>query len=343
MTRSLVRRQIHDYEVKTDRCLFQIYQPTPYISRVTENNVPYSTHKRRKKPSTGGKPPVSGLLPEQRICKETMSIKDRKRHFIYTRDASMKDRMKTYVNDVYRLFDDSRSEDNCWLHPSPPVRKNGRPAGSIQCEFKWNDSENEHAHRVNFGIVALIINHHLTGAQKEGFVNNAWHLSHLCGNWTCCNWRHMTVESAGINVGRNVCFPAITPCSHDPPCMKDRKRQLLVTLDISEQIKGAIRCTRNFAKPTPGCQIIYVTAPASDCGICGDGVACCNYRICHSLTSIMKSTKALEKLELCSHPNEDILKAITHLKWIIADLIREKGASDTTFLYKAVARRGLTT
>ena len=124
--------------------------------------------------------------------------------------------------------------------------------------------------------------------------------------------------------------------------MKDRKRRLLVTLDISNQIRKAISSTGNGAELAAGWQNSTLMAAGFDCGICGKGVSCLgDYRICRSLTSIVKSQKALEKLELCSEPSEGISTAIAHLKWIIADLVREKEASDAVFLQRAVAQRDL--
>lgn len=69
----------------------------------------------------------------------------------------------------------------------------------------------------------LLINDLMTKDQKQGFIDHRWHLSHLCGNWTCFNWHHMTVEPGSINVGRNGCFPYKNTCKHDPPCMKSKK------------------------------------------------------------------------------------------------------------------------
>jgi hypothetical protein len=59
--------------------------------------------------------------------------------------------------------------------------------------------------------------------QKDGFINKQWHLSHLCGNWTCLNPAHTTVEPGNINLSRNNCFSHRSGCLHTPPCMKDKK------------------------------------------------------------------------------------------------------------------------
>lgn len=341
-----VSQSIHEHDTETDKISFQGYQTAPDTNCITECSEPCSKHTWHKPPtqcssiSADEASPLETPKKSRTSQKDTMNVSNRKQHFIYTPDDGMQNMMRKYVDDVHRLFDDSRSEHLCWLHPSPPRdRNNGRPIGTIQCNFVWKDSSGKHNLHVNFGIVALIIEHHLTEEQMEGYVNKSWHLSHLCGNWTCCNWRHMTVESARINIKRNQCFPDATHCPHDPPCMKDRKRRLLVTLAISNQIRSAIESSRNDAKSTAGCQISTTTAAGFECGICGEDVLCCgDYRICRSLTSITKSQKALERLELCFEPSYEILKAVAYLKQIIKDLIREKEASDAVILQRVVAQ-----
>ena len=344
--RPLVRQSTHEHEREIVKFGFQRYEPDLNPNSITENRKSCSSHPWQEPPAqfSSVSADEAGLLEHPKkprtSRKDTMTISNRKKHFIYTPDDSMKDMMKRYVYDVYGLFDDSRSEDHCWLHPSPPpARRNGRPTGTIQYTFIWKDSSGRHNLHVNFGVVALIIEHHLTEEQMEGYVKEAWHLSHLCGNWTCCNWRHMTLESGRINISRNKCFPDVTHCSHDPPCMKDRKRSLLVTLAISNEIRSAVESVRNCTKAALEYQNSTMTAAGFDCGICGRGVRCFgDNRICRSLTSITKSQEALEKLELCFQPNDEILKAIKYLKQIIVDLIREKEASDAVFLQRAVAQ-----
>jgi hypothetical protein len=63
----------------------------------------------------------------------------------------------------------------------------------------------------------------MTKQQKDGFINNQWHLSHLCGNWTCLNPGHTTVEPGSINIKRNNCFSHRSGCPHDPKCIKEKK------------------------------------------------------------------------------------------------------------------------
>ena len=164
----------------------------------------------------------------QQVPRDEMPIKDRKRFFIYTPTPAMIIAMKRYVSLTYALLDEFREPEDCWLHPYPPSpKRNGRARGTITNEYKWTDPLGSHTLTVNFGIAALFVESSLTDEQKEGYVNEKWHLSHLCGNWTCCNWKHLTVEPGSINISRNACFMLPETCrNHSPPCMKTRKRRL---------------------------------------------------------------------------------------------------------------------
>ena len=167
---------------------------------------------------------ISFSFPVSQVINDELSVKERKRFFIYTPTDAIKEAMRTHVSNVHQLFPPYRGIGDCMLHPNPRgLLKNGKYHQTIVCNYKWKDASGIHTIGVNFGIVALIVNHHLTSAQKEGFIQDAWHLSHLCCNWICCNWRHHTVEPGPVNIGRNACFNSSDPCKHDPRCMKDKK------------------------------------------------------------------------------------------------------------------------
>jgi len=167
---------------------------------------------------------ISFSFPVSQVINDELSVKERKRFFIYTPTDAIKEAMRTHVSNVHQLFPPYRGIGDCMLHPNPRgLLKNGKYNQTIVCNYQWKDASGIHTIGVNFGIVALIVNHHLTSAQKEGFIQDAWHLSHLCGNWICCNWRHHTVEPGPVNIGRNACFNSSDPCKHDPRCMKDKK------------------------------------------------------------------------------------------------------------------------
>ena len=339
-TDSLVRQSIYANDKKFDRLPFQGHQ-----SAIHTNNTPRARNLSAsptlsKAPAQCSSASADAAVrlqttKESKVTQNgTVNVLDRKRHFMYTPGDAIKKRMEKYVSDINRLFDSMRSDGDCWLYPSPlSARSNGRPKGNIPCAFNWTDSSGTHKLRVNFGLVALIVERQLVEEQMRGYVSESWHLSHLCGNWTCCNWRHMTVESGRTNVSRNQCFRSAGLCSHQPPCMKHRKRQFPVTVDISNHIKSAINSVSSDGAAAKGSQSSDFTAVGWGCGICGEDTLCFgSERICRSLTSITKSQEALEKLDLRTQPNDEVREAITYLRKIIADLSREKGGSCETAL-----------
>ncbi|MCJ1405121.1 hypothetical protein MMC11_008347 [Xylographa trunciseda] len=179
-----------------------------------------------------------------KVPKDNLSVKDRKRFFIETPTAALAGAMTKWVSETYEILDPQRSDTECWLHPKPPPprRQTGRAYGSIPKRFHWKDENSSHTLSVNFGVVALVVESSLTEAQMRGYINEGWHLSHLCGNWTCCNWRHFTVEAGSINIRRNSCFMHRYGCTHNPPCMKHLKRRLTFAtspssgLPLSEEV-----------------------------------------------------------------------------------------------------------
>ena len=336
---SLVRQSIYANDKKFDQLPFQAHQSAIYTNSITRASNLSASPTLIKAPAqcSSASADVAVRLQTTEESKaaqnSAVNVLDRKQYFMYTPGDAIKEKMKKYIHDVYRLFDRMHSDGDCWLHPSPPALSNGRPMGRIQCVFVWTDSSGSHRLTVNVGLVALIVEGQLAEEQMRGYVNESWHLSHLCGNWTCCNWRHMTVECGRINVSRNQCFRSAGHCSHQPPCMKHRKRRFPVTVDISNHIKSAIKSVSSNRTATKGYQSSDSTAAGWNCGICGKDTFCFgSERICRSLTSITKSQEALEKLELRTRPKDEVREAITHLRKIVADLSREKRGSYKTAL-----------
>ena len=160
---------------------------------------------------------------------ETMPLKDRKRFFIYTPTSAMVEAMQATVSALHAFFNPIKNIGDCMLHPRPPpLHPDGSMRGTIQHDFRWEDDLGIHSLKVNYGVVTLLVNSRLTNKQKEGWIEEAWHLSHLCGNWICCNWRHHTIEDGPTNVSRNGCFASSKACTHKPPCMKDKKQKLVL-------------------------------------------------------------------------------------------------------------------
>ena len=158
----------------------------------------------------------------RKTMEDPLSIKERKAFFIHTPTPALVSVMAKFVDEVHSAFPHFRKELDCWLHPSPPRRSKG----CLSRIFCWTDESGKHKLGINFGIIALIVDSFLTEKQKEGWIMHSWHLSHLCGNWACCNWRHFTVEPGKINLSRNACFKHRSGCVHEPKCMKEKKQRL---------------------------------------------------------------------------------------------------------------------
>ena len=169
---------------------------------------------------------------------ETMPLKDRKRFFIYTPTSAMVKAMRDTVSELHGFFNPIENIGDCMLHPyPPPLNPDGGMRGTIMYTSRWEDDMGIHAVRVNYGVVALLVNSRLTNDQKEGWIEKSWHLSHLCGNWICCNWRHHTIEDGTTNVSRNGCFGSSKTCIHKPPCMKEKKQKLVLPAHKSKRTR----------------------------------------------------------------------------------------------------------
>ena len=158
-----------------------------------------------------------------------VNCRERKRIIVSSsRPAALTKAMCQWVDKTNYLLDPFREDDDCWFHPLPPpahVSINGiaRPCGKLQKRFNWTDRHGKHSLVLNFGIACKLVNYKMTKQQKDGFINKQWHLSHLCGNWTCLNPAHTTIEPGNVNISRNNCFSHRSGCLHNPQCMKDKK------------------------------------------------------------------------------------------------------------------------
>ena len=127
-----------------------------------------------------------------------------------------------------KLDRENLSNEECWLHPSPKAYG----TNVISKDLAWRSIEGEACRlKIQLGMVLLLLTHWVapqeypfTEEQKRGYIEEAWHLSHLCGNWTCLNYHHFTVEPDSVNIARNSCFKHDNGCAHNPPCLKHLKR-----------------------------------------------------------------------------------------------------------------------
>lgn len=164
----------------------------------------------------------SPTIKRGKASRDALYLRERKRFVCYLPTELVEKAMRRKVSDMLERLDTSGSLDDCHFHPLPPVYK-GKPAQAFKHVSSWKDGDhNTHNFSVNYGIVALLVTKGLTRAQKTGFIRHSWHLSHLCGNWTCCNVEHFIVEDRPTNSSRNGCFRSLLPCPHYPPCLKER-------------------------------------------------------------------------------------------------------------------------
>ncbi|XMA15048.1 hypothetical protein WAI453_007839 [Rhynchosporium graminicola] len=176
-----------------------------------------------------------------------VSCKERKRIAVsYNRPPKITKAMSDWVTSTNWLLDPFREEDDCWFHPSPPSARLSvtgvlRPVGKLQRRFAWKDCGGKHSIALNYGIAVKLINFQMTKQQQDGFINKQWHLSHLCGNWTCLNPVHTTVEPGPVNINRNSCFSHRSGCLHSPKCLKNKKVALGADGKLIDHSNNAVK------------------------------------------------------------------------------------------------------
>ena len=278
---------------------------------------------------------------------DSMTVVERKHFLIYTQTEGIKAAVKKNFSDICQLLDMSGLNDDCRLHPTPPFSK-GKPAGTISFGFSWRDKYGFHRLGVNWGIIALIALQKLTNAQTEGFIHNSWHLSHLCGNWTCCNWKHFTVESGPININRNGCFNSPAKCTHSPPCMKKKKRRFLVTNHIRSVISKAISSLDDHllyeifdALGKYEIRLVkwfWKNSKQGSCAFCGRSDDQAHVYPC--LSTLVDCKVTLKALKQCAEPTSEMTEAIGYLAKIKEDLERGSALKDTTLAERLIRPRG---
>ncbi|KUJ13719.1 uncharacterized protein LY89DRAFT_146082 [Mollisia scopiformis] len=209
------------------------FSPLGSLPALNEMQSKNKDQQVRKDPEVVVQPGLSAsansVKPGEKAPLNKLTCRERKRIATsYNRPPSLTKAMKQWVTKTHNLLDPFREDDDCWFHPSPPPARftaSGvlRPCGKLQKCFTWQDHRGKHSLVLNYGMVSKIVNFKLTKQQKDGFINKQWHLSHLCGNWTCLNPRHTTVEPGKINISRNNCFSHRSGCLHDPKCLKEKK------------------------------------------------------------------------------------------------------------------------
>jgi hypothetical protein len=214
------------YQVQNYKCL-----PDPQISSACQSPSSSSTSATSVETGIGRKSPSLQTSPPK-LPFNKVTCRERKRIIVSSnRPPALTKAMCQWVDKTNYMLDPFRDNDECWFHPSPPaahLSMNGilRPCGKLQKRFIWQDRNGKHTLVLNYGIASKLVNYKMTKQQKDGFINKQWHLSHLCGNWTCLNPAHTTVEPGSVNISRNNCFSHRSGCFHSPQCMKDKKVSL---------------------------------------------------------------------------------------------------------------------
>lgn len=158
----------------------------------------------------------------------------RKRVFFDTHRHLKRASLERILQRYYSSLPRDRSSKNCWLYSGSRLpRRKGSQALCMCVTFR--DDGHPSTLYLNVLLVKMLLEDKLSREHIDGFVNEAWHVSHLCGNWTCLNTEHVVLEHGSINSKRNSCFRVVDgPCSHIPKCMKHLKLPLSLSGRVTE-------------------------------------------------------------------------------------------------------------
>ena len=152
-----------------------------------------------------------------------LSLISRKRLFYTKYWQSLKPYLERRLRNYYSSLREDRDPEGCWLYsglrlPSRPTTQN--MGMHITFRHNWR-SERLTPHVV---VISMLLKGMLSKAHIEGIIEHGWHASHLCGNWTCLNERHVHPESGPVNANRNGCLPyKDKECFHIQACLKHLK------------------------------------------------------------------------------------------------------------------------
>ena len=194
-----------------------------------------------------GIPPLTSAPPSPTdiAADRVRKAKDRKektkaskRLFLYeyvsTQFHELKRRLDLYLDALSK----DRDDNSCWLYSGPRLPK--PPNRTIRIVVTFRHQAKQYKVDLNIGFISLLLEGVMTEEQKEGIIEHEWHASHLCGNWTCLNWRHIQPEGGLININRNSCFAQVDkPCEHSPPCLKHLKVDRDVLRPVSSQVPAS--------------------------------------------------------------------------------------------------------
>lgn len=260
------------------------------------------------------------IVEKPKSRRESWRIQKRKKYFLRTRDRRIKKRMIEQHRRYYPDLDSSSNiiREDCAFDPCPPEKPDGTLEGGRYITFWWRDHLNRlHRYDVNIGILGRILKSGLTETQIAGIIDHAWHTSHLCGNSTCLNWRHFWIESGSTNGSRRRCHKIgfRGKCQHFPRCMRERKRRLLVTQSIRNEIFNCIITIQSF--PSSNKAIMDIIDKVYDCNrweMC---------RLCKKVHRLAPFCAVLDSLKDCRAllvAIRSLRRSTEEIEWITGNL-----------------------
>lgn len=168
-------------------------------------------------------PSQTPIWADELECDERLPVATRKRLFFDTYHHKKRAVMQRAA-DTYDAGIESRKLTNgCWLYKGPRLPKKPQ-SGVLHTKITFHHKGRSERISLHILFVKMLLEGALTKEHIDGIVNESWHASHLCGNWTCLNTKHIVPESGHINSNRNVCFRDVNgPCRHSPKCLKHLK------------------------------------------------------------------------------------------------------------------------
>jgi hypothetical protein len=181
--------------------------------------------------------------------KDKLPIKERKRLFYHTHWSLQQSRLQTVFNRYLHGVQSPKSRSECWFYTSQFLDTTRRV---VSAGITFRHTGKSERIVVNVALLGRLLSGLVTDEQKDGIIEYAWHTSHLCGNWTCLNPHHITIEPGRINIGRNSCFADLSgECFHTPKCMKALKmdcNSLLLNPDVGLEKGRDSRSTQPLAE-----------------------------------------------------------------------------------------------
>jgi hypothetical protein len=180
-----------------------------------------ATPKKARKGSLRERVP---LTEEQKLILRKLLIK-KKKAFYDTFGPSEVSFLKRKIAKWLQDNPQTKGEDECWLYTGP-ITKGQR---TLSVPFYFSEEQypgTKYNLSVNVAFVAMLVYGYMTEDFKKGIIEHSWHASHMCGNWTCTNPRHIIAEPGSINSTRNPCFHGTKPvCPHIPACKTHLRKE----------------------------------------------------------------------------------------------------------------------